>query len=123
MKKIVTIIVLVCFVASAKPARTIRLNDKKMETLKIVPGRSLILNFPTKPSKVIVGNQGLFAVEYVENDLAVSALRPNSNSNLFVYLEGRRFAFDLRTTPIDGDEIVLIRDLDDHRLKIKVKNG
>lgn len=122
MKKLI-IMVLICSIVSAKPARTIRLNDKKMETLKIVPGRSLILNFPTKPSKVIVGNQGLFAVEYVENDLAVSALRPNSNSNLFVYLEGRRFAFDLRTTPIDGDEIVLIRDLDDHRVKIKVKNG
>jgi hypothetical protein len=60
-------------------------------------------------------------VEYVENDLAISALKPNSNSNLFVYLEGRRFGFDLRTISVGGDEIILVRDSDDKKIKIKVR--
>jgi hypothetical protein len=123
MNKVIFISILVSSMGFAKTARTIHLNDKKMETIRIVPGRSVILNFPTRPTKVIIGNQGIFAVEYVENDLAVSAIRSNSNSNLFVYLEGRRFGFDLRTVAIDGDEIILVRDFDEHKIKIKVKNG
>ena len=55
--------------AFARKARTVRLDDKKTESIFITPGRSTILSFPTHPSKVILGNQGLFTVEYVENDL------------------------------------------------------
>lgn len=109
------------YVAEAKKARTVYLNDKKMETISISPGRSTILSFPSKPSKVIVGNQGLFAVEYVENDLAIAAVRTPAHSNLFVYLEGRRFGFDLRTTAGGGDQIVLVRDSDDAKLKVRIK--
>ena len=60
---------------------------------------------------MILGNQGLFAVEYVENDLAIAALRGEAKGNLFVYMEGRRFAFDLATISAGGDEIILVRDV------------
>ncbi len=94
----------------AKDARTVRLNDEKTVPILIHPGQSVILNFPIKPNKVILGNKGLFSVEYVENDLAVTALMPNAKSNLFVFLTGRRFGFDLITTSGPGDEIILVRD-------------
>jgi hypothetical protein len=105
----------------AKKARTAYLTDKKMENVSVAPGRSVILSFPSRPTKVIVGNQGLFAVEYVENDLAIAALRNPARSNLFVYLEGRRFGFDLRTTAGDGDEILLVRDSEDQKVKVRIK--
>ena len=68
---------------------------------------------------MILGGQGLFAVEYVESDIAITALKPSAHSNLFVYVEGRRFGFDL-TTGTPGDEIVLIRDSNDRKMKVKI---
>jgi hypothetical protein len=109
MKTLIATLLAFPALSFAAPARTVYLSESTMATIRVVPGRSTILSFPVKPNKVILGNQGLFAVEYVENDLAVAALRSEARSNLFVYMEGRRFAFDLRTSP-QGDEIILVRD-------------
>lgn len=98
--------------------RIVKLGNMSIAAIRITPGRSTILNFPTKPSKVILGNQGNFAVEYVESDLAIAALRPGARGNLFVYLEGRRFSFDLVTVPAGGDSIVEVRDEDESGLKV-----
>ena len=114
-------LVLIATEAPARKARTIYMNDKKMEPISVGLGRSTILSFPMKPNKVIFGNQGLFAVEYVDNDLAIAALRPGAHSNLFVYVEGRRFGFDLATSGGAGDEIVLIRDTVDKAIKLRGK--
>ena len=117
---------LFCFhQAHAKDVRTLRLDQTTVARIFISPGRSTILSFPSKPAKVILGNQGVFAVEYVENDLAIAALSGRSHSDLFVYLQGRRFAFDLVVIPAGGDTIVLIRDaVEDppHSLKQKRPN-
>jgi len=112
----------VCEITHAKRARTIFLDDKTTAAIRVSYGRSTIINFPVKPNKVIVGNTGLFAVEYVENDLAISALTASSRSNLFVYLEGRRFGFDLRTVPTGGDEIVVVRDKNETTIKVRIKD-
>ncbi len=68
-----------------------------------------VLSLPTEPSKVILGSAGSFGMEYVENDLAIS-LRTNARSNLFVYMYGRRFAFDLKASSSGGSSIVVVRD-------------
>lgn len=106
----------------ASQARTVYLSDKKTETINVGVGRSSILSFPSRPTKVILGNQGMFGIEYVENDIAIAALKAPAQSNLFVYLEGRRFGFDLRTVGDKGDEIVLVRDSDERKIKVKIKN-
>lgn len=108
--------------AQPQSARTVYLSEKQTALVKVPLGRSSILSFPTKPSKVILGSQGAFAVEYVENDLAITALQPSSHSNLFVYLEGRRFGFDLAAVPLNGDEILLVRDSLETRVKVKVRS-
>ena len=102
-------------------AKTIILSDKKVAKIRLTPGRSTILSFPMKPTKVILGNTGVFTVEYVENDLALAALMSPARSNMFVYLYGRRFAFDLVTVRRRGDEIIVIRDEKDRDVKVKIK--
>jgi hypothetical protein len=104
-----------------KNARTIRLDDRKTEVVRIGSGHSTILNFPTRPAKVILGSKGLFAVEYVEDDLAITALQGGARSNLFVYLEGRRFGFDLVAVGDVGDEIVMVRDAAEKKIKVNVQ--
>lgn len=124
MKQLLVLFALLPGLGFAGQARTVYLSEKTMASIRVTPGRSTILSFPVKPNKVIVGNQGLFAVEYVETDLAIAALRGEARSNLFVYMEGRRFAFDLKTSP-DGDEIILVRDAVEKEIEklIRGKNG
>lgn len=107
--------------AHAKEVRTLRLNQQTIGQIKVTPGKTTILSFPSKPSKVVLGGQGMFAVEYIENDIAIAALRGNAHSNIFVYLDGRRFAFDLSTAPSNGDEVVFIRDQIDAQMKVRKK--
>lgn len=120
--RLFTLMLLICTSeALASTARTLYLSEKNTEPIRVVPGRSTILSFPSRPTKVILGNQGLFAIEYVENDIAIAAVKAPAHSNLFVYLEGRRFGFDLTTVAQAGDEIVLVRDSDDRKIKVKIQ--
>jgi len=91
-------------------AKTLYMKDTDVARVTVTLGRTTILSFPTRPSKVVLGNKNLFAVEYVESDLAISALHPQARCNLVVYLQGRRFSFDVVASPGSGDEILLIRD-------------
>ena len=110
----------VCF--AGKSARTIDVTKSKMANIRVPIGRTTIMDFPTKPKKVILGQKGLFLVEYLGNDLAISALNAQGNSNLFVYLEGRRFGFDLKIVPTAGDEIVIVRDRRSKNVAIEVEH-
>jgi hypothetical protein len=121
MKRAALLLVFVSLSAFAAKARTVYLSETDMASIRVVPGRSTILSFPIKPNKVILGNHGMFAVEYVENDLALAALRGEARGNLFVYMEGRRFAFDLSTVSGSGDEIILVRDVVE--MPVRGKNG
>ncbi len=94
----------------ASPSRMVYLSNEDMASISLAPGRTTVLSFPTRPTKVILGNQGIIAIQYIENDLAISPLTSSARTNLFVYLEGRRFAFDLRAKDKACDEIVLVRD-------------
>lgn len=108
-------------VGSSKEARTIRLNEKTVGKITVTPGRTTILSFPSKPTKVILGNQGSYAIEYVDNDIAIAALTQTSKSNLFIYVDNRRYAFDLESIPSGGDEIVIVRDSLEGQVRVKIK--
>jgi hypothetical protein len=105
---------------SQKGVKTIHLDDKTVATITINKNGTVI-NFPTKPTKVILGRKQAFDIEYIENDVAIAALSAGAASNLFVYLHGRRYAFRLYVVAQGGDEIVLVRDAMDTRMKAEVK--
>jgi hypothetical protein len=104
----------------AKGVKTIRLDDKAVATI-LVNKNGTVINFPTKPKKVVLGRKDAFDIEYIEDDVAVAALSANASSNLFVYLNGRRYAFRLSVVPQGGDEIILVRDALDNRMKAEVQ--
>jgi hypothetical protein len=115
------LMILWCSAGFAKEARTLKLTEKQVANIAVTPGKTTVLSFPSRPTKVILGNRGVFAVEYVENDIAIAALSPSAHSNLFVYLEGRRFAFNLSTNSGIGDEIILVRDASETKMEVKLK--
>jgi hypothetical protein len=100
---------LYAFFASAEEVKIVRLNESSIAKI-LISARGTVLSFPAKPTKVILGRSGSFGIEYVENDLAISPLNLSSRSNLFVYLLGRRFAFDLVASQSAGSSVVQVRD-------------
>ncbi|MCY4524705.1 MAG: pilus assembly protein N-terminal domain-containing protein, partial [Halobacteriovoraceae bacterium] len=75
--------------------RTVRTNDQQIAQIRLKIGKSTLLSFPERPTKIVMGNPDFFTVEFVENDLS---LNPKGivETNLFVYTKQNVFAFLLR---------------------------
>jgi len=95
--------------SEAGPVKTLEMDSSSIPTVYIST-KGTVLSFPVKPKKVILGRAGSFGIEYVESDLAISPLTQSSRSNLFVYLPGRRFSFDLSTATQGGVSLIHVRD-------------
>lgn len=93
----------------AKEVCPIRLNNAAVARVPISL-RGTVLSFPVKPNEVILGKAGSFGLKFIESDIAVSPLSPTARSNLFVYLQARRFSFDLVTDTSSGCSVVTVRD-------------
>ena len=95
----------------------VRLDNRSVAFVSIAVDGT-VLDFPIKPTKVILGRKNSFGIEYVESDLAVSPLGPGARSHLYVYLEGRRFTFDLSTTMSGGCAVIAVRDSKDNQVTV-----
>lgn len=115
---------LLCIVPEVKAevvGKTIKLCEKNVATV-YVSTRGTALEFPMQPEKVVLGTKNSFSIEYIKNDLTVSPATLSSRSNLFVYLQGRRFVLDLVTSS-SGVGLYFIKDCDTDRVKPEAKNG
>lgn len=101
--------------------RTVRCDESKMIDVFVRPNFGTIINFPVKPDNVVLGGQRQFGIEYIKNDLALTALTSNSHTNLFVYLMGRRCGFRLITSVAQQDNLVQVRDPEDVKMKVPFK--
>ncbi len=110
-----------CSVANARAQPVdrclVRLDNRGVAKVAIAVDGT-VLDFPLKPSKVILGRKGSFGIEYVESDLAVSPLSAGSKSHLYVYLEGRRFTFELSTIMGGGCPIITVRDSRENQVSV-----
>lgn len=106
----------------AEEGKTIKLCEKTIATARILV-RGTVFEFPTEPEKVFLGTKGTFSIDYMKSDLVISPLTMNSRSNLFVYLQGRRFVLDLSTSSSNGASLYFIKDCDSDRVNPEVKNA
>ena len=100
--------------------RYLELDDSTIGSIRIHPGGTVI-SFPVKPTKVILGKNDSFAVEYIANDIALAPLARGAASNLFVYLLGQRYSFSIRVTSNGGDKLILIRDPKEKSYQVELK--
>lgn len=104
----------------AQNVKTIKLCEKSVAQVSVSPMGS-VLEFPTDPEKVFLGAKNSFSIEYIRSDLTISPLTLNSKSNLFVYLQGRRFVLNLNTSA-SASTLYFIKDCDADKVLVK-KNG
>lgn len=98
--------------------RTVKCDESQMIEVFVKPNFSTIINFPVKPDNVVLGGKNQFGIEYIKNDLALTALASNSNTNLFVYLFGRRCGFRLIASQGRQDNLILVRDPEGTKIKV-----
>lgn len=98
--------------------RTVKCDESKMIDVYVRPSFSTIINFPIKPDNVVLGGKNQFAIEYIKNDIALTALASNSRTNLFVYLFGRRCGFQLVASSANHDNLILVRDPEETKMKV-----
>lgn len=101
-------------------ARIVKCDENKVATIYIRPNFGTVINFPIKPDNVLLGSTKQFAIEYIKSDIALTALSSNANTNMFVYLFGRRCAFLLTTGAGRYDSIIKVRDPDENKIKVKI---
>lgn len=102
---------------ASESMKTIRLCDNGVASIYISTKGS-VLDFPAYPEKVFLGTKNTFSIDYIRNDVAISPNTLNSRSNLFVYLQGRRFTLDLATAP-GAPALYFIRDCHDDKISEK----
>lgn len=98
--------------------KSIACDDKKPRLVKVTYGRVTVINFPFRPKDVVPG-EVVFDFKQIKNDLVIKAVKPNGRTNVFVYMEERRCAFDLVTVKALGDDILIVRDPKESQFEVK----
>lgn len=103
---------------AASNVKTVKLCEKSVAQAFISP-KGTVLDFPAEPEKVVLGTKNSFFIEYIRNDLAISPSTLGARSNLFVYLQGRRFVLDLVASRTSGVTLYFIKDCVDDKVVVK----
>lgn len=109
--------VVVCQSAESRE-KSIACDDKRPRLVRVTKGRITVINFPFRPREVVPG-EVIFDFKQIKNDLVIKALRSAGRTNVVVYLEERRCAFDLLTVKAQGDDILIVRDPKDSQYEVK----
>ncbi|MDZ4083380.1 MAG: TrbG/VirB9 family P-type conjugative transfer protein [Bdellovibrionales bacterium] len=89
------------------------ISENEVAAVKVGIGFSTLLQFETRPSQVIVGDQDSFKVEYIGDAIAIKPLMSGVATNLFVVTQAGKFNF----------RISAVRGLEpDYVLRIKRKS-
>ena len=122
MRIISTLLSLIVPSIAFADARVVKCEEFKVAPIYLRPNFGTVINFPIKPDNVLLGSDKQFGVQYIKNDIALTALSSNANTNMFVYLFGRRCAFLLTTSSGRYDSIVKVRDPDENKIKVKIND-
>lgn len=94
-KKLYTLSFLIlCLVSKVAYSQRIKEFEIKKDAIIVVhtsTGYTTLLSFPTKPTRVVVGDQDSFRIEFVGNNLAIKPLVSGVKTNLFVFTRDEQY--------------------------------
>ena len=91
----------------SKPIREVEANEKKVIGVSTAVGYSTILEFTSRPTSAILGDQDAFKLEYLKNSITIKPLIPHAKSNLFIFTEYDRFNCTLSTGPSSSADYIV----------------
>jgi len=87
-------------VFASERVRKIAIEPDQIATVRTALGIATIIQVPDRPSSVVVGDQGSFKVEYLDQAITIKPLGMGAKSNLYIYTDWRRYNVQL----ISGSE-------------------
>jgi hypothetical protein len=93
------------------------MTGKVIAALSVQAKRTTVIQFPAKPSKTKPGSND-FHFEYIKNDLAITPLKIPARTNVFVYVEGKRYGFDLSTVWSSRCDIYEVNPVGEELIKV-----
>lgn len=89
--------------------RTVEVKQDQIASVKTALGVATIIQVPDRPNSIVVGDQGAFKVEYLDQAITIKPLRGGARSNLYIYTDYRRFNVQLvTTTEAEADYVVYL---------------
>lgn len=96
--------------ANASGIRTVSVSESDVASVRVSVGYSTLLQFDSRPTQAIIGDQDAFKVEYVGNALAIKPLTNSARTNLFVATQTERFNFRISSGQgFEPDYVVRVR--------------
>lgn len=109
----VILLLLVLFVNTntySKPPRVVTIDETSIVPIYTALGYSTMLQFDSKPSSVILGDQDAFRAEFVGQSLTIKPIIGKGKTNLFVFTDYDRYNFQLINGPPSSvDYIVQVK--------------
>ena len=104
------LLAMLCLTTQAKPSRTLNLSDTDVGEIHTALGYSTILQFESRPTSTVLGDQDAYKVEYVGTSLTIKPVVAGAKTNLFTFTDYDRFSFRLVTGPgAQADYIVRVK--------------
>ena len=77
--------------------RKVEVKRDQIVTVRTAIGIATIIQVPERPNSIVVGDQGGFKVEYLDQAITIKPIHGSARSNLYIYTDYRRFNVQLVT--------------------------
>lgn len=91
--------------------RRVSVMPDQIVTVKTSVGIATIIQVPDRPNSVVVGDQDLFKVEYLDQAITIKPLSSKAKTNLYIYTDWRRFNVELVSGPESLSDYVVYLDV------------
>lgn len=90
--------------------RLIEATPESVTRVQTALGYSTVVEFQSKPTQAVLGDQDAFKLEYIGNSVTLKPLLPGARSNLFIFTDFGRFTFLISTgNATHADFLVRVR--------------
>lgn len=79
--------------------RYIEVQNDQIVKVQVSLGIATIIQVPDRPSNIVVGDQGSFKIEYLDQAITIKPLRLGAKSNLYIYTDWKRYNIELISGP------------------------
>jgi len=93
--KLIVIFLISNLAWATQKSKTVQMASEEVLEVKTAIGYSTLLEFDSRPTAAVLGDQDAFKVEYLGNTLSIKPLFSSSKTNLFVFTEYDKFNFRL----------------------------
>ena len=95
---VVCFLLTTCFYSVQAKVRHVNLKPDEITTVKTALGLATIVQVPSTPTRLVIGNKSAFKVEYLDKAVTIKPLRSLAGTNLYIYTDHHRYNVKLVST-------------------------